>query len=316
MGYLFFSYSRKDSEQARTHVEALRAQGFIIWQDIGRGDDGIPPGADWPRAIDDAISSSECDGIILQWSVNAKASTWVGKEIGIGSKQGRAFYPILLDNTALPPLISRWNGVQSDALQRLMDALPATARRQKLNVSFGQQLGSQPGAKEWDRPLDGVKMIDVPLLRSSYTEAFVVGAVDTELVEPKRLMLCAEFSGEVSKRFLSQSIKFFKAAYPEEKDSPIAVHVRPRENKLGQYVLDDTNYAEWVDAADTCIAAIQHFCETDQPEIHVFAKAPVVLGVLLGVRLPTATTLYLYNDVPAQAGGGYTYTLVAKILTR
>ena len=102
MADLFFSYSRKDSADARTYIDALRAKGFIIWQDIGEGDDGIEPGEDWKAAIKGSIESRDCAGIILQWSANAKASKWVAREINMGVDAGKTIYPILLDNTPLP----------------------------------------------------------------------------------------------------------------------------------------------------------------------------------------------------------------------
>ena len=67
MAYFFFSYARKDSKATQDHVETMRADGFIIWQDTSEGDEGIDPGKDWVDAIEQGVKSPDCKGIILQW---------------------------------------------------------------------------------------------------------------------------------------------------------------------------------------------------------------------------------------------------------
>lgn len=312
MGQLFYSYSRKDAAQAREIVSKLQAEGFLVWQDIGQGDDGIPPGTDWLKIIQEKIVA--CDGIILQWSANAKASYWVEQEIGMAVRSRKPFFPVLLDNTDLPLMVNAANSVAPNELDRLMNALPNSSRREVRTLEFGRPLEVQPDAKFWDRLLEGVQIVSVPLLLSSCNQAHIVGPVGTLLEEPKHLMLCAQFSGEQSNLFLSQAMRFFNERYPDQ--PRLVVHVTPKTIRRGEYRLDDTNYAEWVDAADTCIAATRYFSQNSDPDIHVFGKMPVVLGVLLGTRFPAATTLHLYNDIPRIVGGGFTYELVAKVTTR
>ena len=317
MAYFFFSYARKDSKATQDHVETMRADGFIIWQDTSEGDEGIDPGKDWVDAIEQGVKSPDCKGIILQWSKNAKASKWVAKEIAMGIKAGRTIYPILLDDTPLPSNIGRANAVQPNELDRLKDVLARhapNAQRHKLPIDVNVQMRSLPEAKEWEQPLDGDLVVFVPLIKSSYTCVSVVGKADAVIGEPKRVLLCAELTGRQNPRFLADAIRFFKRRYPGE--PYIALHVTTKNIRRGDYHLDDHNYAEWVDAADTCVQAVEHLCPMCNPAVHLFAKTPVIFAALLGVRFPTQTTLYLYNDIPAQVGDGFTYSQIARIVTR
>lgn len=315
MAYLFFSYSHRDTTDE--YSEALRADGFIIWQDSSEGDDGIDPGEDWVTRIEQAITSPDCVGIILQWSKNAEASKWVAKEIELGIAADKTIYPILLDETPLRSNIERANAVKPGDLDRLMNALARHApgaRRQKLPVDFDKQLGAQESGRVWERPLDGVSIVSVPLIKSSYTEAAVVSHAEAVIGEPRRVLLCAELTGRPNLRFLADAIRFFKQQYPGE--PYIALHVTAKNIRRGEYHLNDHNYAEWVDAVDTCVQAIEHLCPMRSPAVHFFAKTPVIFAALLGIRFPTQTTLYLYNDIPAQVGDGFTYSQIARIVTR
>lgn len=315
MAYFFFSYSHKDT--ADEYSEALRADGFIIWQDTSEGDEGIEPGRDWVEAIEQGIKSPDCKGIILLWSKNAEASKWVAKEIELGIAAGKTIYPILLDDTPLRSNIKRANAVKPSELDCLKNALERhapDARRQKLPVNINARLLTLPDAKSWEQPLDGDSIVSVPLINSSYTAVSVVGKADAVIGEPRRVLLCAELTGRPNLRFLADAIRFFKQQYPGE--PYIALHVTAKNRRRGEYHLNDHNYAEWIDAVDTCVQAVEHLCPMHNPAVHLFAKTPVIFAALLGVRFPTRTTLYLYNDIPAQVGDGFTYSQIARIMTR
>lgn len=318
MGHLFFSYARKDSSNARIHVERMRAEGFIIWQDVSYGEDGIPPGADSARRLNNAITAGCCDGMILQWSAAAAASQWVAKEIAAALQAGKAIYPLRLDDTPLPPSLSHVQYVSVAELSSLMDHLEKAAPHSKRNIKdvpADVPLGLVSGAKAWERPLGGVTMVSVPLLESSYTLGYVVGGKDECLDAPKRLLLCPEFTGSLTRHFsfLSQAILFYRKVY--ENEPCIALYIRPKTERAGKFLIDDHNYAEWMDAVDSCVAAVHACTVVDIPEVHIFAKAPVAFGVLLGTRFPTGTRLFTYNDIQG-AGDATTYSQVGKVVTR
>lgn len=317
MGYLFFSYSRKDETQARANVENLAAEGFIIWQDIREGDEGIPPGADFEQRIKNAIESPECEGLILQWSKSADKSCWVKKEISLALAAEKTIYPLLLDGTKLPVTLEKKNYTRQAEIERLINHLYSAApnsRRQRLDFSPDVALGLQTNDSSKAMKIDGNQFVAVPLLQSSYTHADVVGFSDHAIGEPSHVLLCAEFTGIPSPLFLTETLRFFISLYPGE--SYVALHVTPAKRRKGEYKINDNNYAEWADAAGTCIEAVQMFRQTKRAKVHIFAKMPVALGILLSTHFSTGTELYLYNDIPASNSNGITYAEVAKVITR
>ncbi len=317
MAYLFFSYSRKNSLPARENVEDLAAQGFIIWQDIREGDEGIRPGEDFEQRIESAIRSSQCEGLILQWSEYANQSVWVEKELSLALDAGKPIYPLLLDGTELPTILEKRNYTRQSEFDRLVNHLYTAApnsRRQRLDFLPDIELRLQTNNSRVSMKVGDDQFVAIPLLRSSYTHAYVVGPANHCIDEPDHVLLCAEFTGRPGTLFLTEALRFFIKAYPEV--AYVALHVTPTNTRRNEYKISDDNYAEWADAAGTCTEAIEKFRQTKRPKIHIFAKMPVALGALLSTHLPTGTEVYLYNDIPADDGTGYTYSEVAKVVTR
>jgi hypothetical protein len=89
------------------------------------------------------------------------------------------------------------------------------------------------------------------------------------------------------------------------------VHVTPVQIPKGKYVL--RQQSEWLDAAATCVAAVEFFYQEYRAEVHVFAKMPVALGLLLSNHFSTNTVLHLYNDIESDDGKSITYTPIARI---
>lgn len=308
MAYLFFSYSRRNSTQAQANVEALTAEGFTIWQDVREGDEGIPLGADFEREIKSAIESDDCKGVILQWSKEASASTWVRREIDLAHTAKKPIYPLLLDETDLPLLIQKHNGIRPNEIDRLINGLytQASEARQHVNKKFvvDLKLGLQNGVEKFG------KFVRVPIVQSSHTQAHVVGCADyTVGNEPEHVALCAEFTGRSGTLFLTEVLRYFQKTY---ENVPYAVlHVTPTRTLKGEYVLKQQS--EWLDAAATCVTAVEFFRQQHGAEVHIFAKMPVALGLLLSNRFSTNTVLHLYNDVESADRKSITYTPIARI---
>lgn len=310
MAYLFFSYSRRNSAQAQENVEALTAEGFTIWQDVREGDEGIPPGADFEREIKSAIASDDCKGVILQWSKEADASKWVRREVDLAHTAKKTIYPLLLDKTDLPLLIEKNNGIRQEEIDRLINGLytQASEARRRMNekFDFGVSLGGQQDAEK----VGNTGLVKVPIVRSSHTQAYVVGSVDyTTGNTPEHVLLCAEFSGRPGNLFLSEALNYFQKTY--ENVSYAALHVIPTRTRRNEYILEQQS--EWLDAAATCVAAVEHFRQQHGAEVHVFAKMPVALGLLLSNRFSTNTVLHFYNDVESADRKSITYTPIARI---
>jgi hypothetical protein len=310
MGYLFFSYSRRNSTQAQANVEALTAEGFTIWQDVREGDEGIQPGADFEREIHSAIESDDCEGIILQWSKDADGSKWVRREIDLANKANKRIYPLLLDATSLPPLIENNNGIRQEDIDRLIDALytQASDARRRTNDKFDSKvsLGLQQDAES----IGSLGLVKVPIVQSGYTQAHVFGSPKYTIGDqPEHVLLCAEFSGQPGNLFLSEALRYFQKTY--ENAPYAALHVTPNRTRRSKYVLE--RQSEWLDAAATCVAAVECFRQQYSAEIHVFAKMPVALGLLLSNSFSTNTVIYIYNDIESADGKSITYTPIARI---
>jgi len=310
MSYVFFSYARLDRDLAREHIDGMRSKGIIVWQDIS----DIDPGEEWPEALASAITDSECAGVVVQWSEAAKKSKWVRKEIEIAQTAGKTIFPLLLDDTPLRDPLKTINAVKADHFDILLSTLAEktpSAYRQLIEFDLGVAFKDQPGARTFS--VDGTRFTAVPFLESSYSIAAVIGKAGTWLDDPKRIMLCAQFTGDADDIFLSEAIRFFQKEYP--KDPVMAVHVKAKRTRGNEYKLRDTNSAEWYDSADTCLKALRYVQSkiNKMLDIHIFGMTPVALGVLLGARMQKNTVMYLYNY--NEVGRRIEYTRVAKTIT-
>jgi TIR domain len=118
-GKVFLSYTRSDLETARRLERALVAAGVEVWRD----QEGLYGGAQWPKAIGEAIASSAM--LVLVWSARAARSHFVELEWTIALALKKSIVPCMLDNTHLPPSLSAINWVSCEDLQT---ALPAIIR--------------------------------------------------------------------------------------------------------------------------------------------------------------------------------------------
>ena len=118
----------------------------------------------------------------------------------------------------------------------------------EIPVDINARLFTLPDAKSWEQPLDGDSIVSV-LINSSYTAVSVVGKADAIIGEPQRVLLCAELTGRPNLASWPM-LSGFKIQYPGE--PYIALHVTAKNRRRGEYHLNDHNYAEWIDAVDTC----------------------------------------------------------------
>ncbi len=102
---VFVSYARKDSDRIRRAVALLEAGGAQVFRDI----DDIDFGDDWEQVITRQLQ--ECERVMVFWSANAKESKWVNKEYTLALAQQKRMVPVLLDDTPLPPELSRYHAL-------------------------------------------------------------------------------------------------------------------------------------------------------------------------------------------------------------
>lgn len=90
-GYVFISYSRKDSEVMRRIVRHLRAQGIRAWVD----DESLVPGTPvWEYEIERAIIGAFAVVVVL--SPDAKSSEWVLREITLADEYEKRVFPVIV----------------------------------------------------------------------------------------------------------------------------------------------------------------------------------------------------------------------------
>ncbi len=95
MADIFISYSRRDSEQALSLAERLRAAGASVWIDTA----ALTAAETWSAEIVGAINS--CKTFIILLSPDSVASHNVTKELALASEKRKAILPIVLNECKL-----------------------------------------------------------------------------------------------------------------------------------------------------------------------------------------------------------------------
>jgi hypothetical protein len=130
MAKLFLSYSRKDETKARRLTAWLERGGHSVWRDK----DDIGGGASFSSEIENALT--ECDAVLVLWSVDSISSSWVRDEAGFG-RDADKLLPFSLDATQ-PPLgfrqfqtidISKWRSGDPPDADRILQAIERVTGR-------------------------------------------------------------------------------------------------------------------------------------------------------------------------------------------
>jgi TIR domain len=117
---IFISYASEDRSRVRLLADALSSYGWSVWWDRQ-----IPAGKTFDQVISEALTEARC--VVVVWSRDSVASSWVREEADEGRKRG-VLIPVLIDEVS-PPLgfgriqaasMTQWDGGQeSEAFQRL-----------------------------------------------------------------------------------------------------------------------------------------------------------------------------------------------------
>jgi hypothetical protein len=117
---IFISYSSEDRSRVRVLADALSGHGWSVWWDRR-----IPAGKSFDQVITDALTEARC--VVVVWSRDSVASSWVREEADEGRKRG-VLIPVLIDEVRPPlgfgriqaaPMIE-WDGAHtSEAFQKL-----------------------------------------------------------------------------------------------------------------------------------------------------------------------------------------------------
>lgn len=92
IGYVFFSHSSVDREQANRLVAEFERRGIPCW--ISSRD--IDPGEDYQRAIVDALSRASA--MLLLFSTNANTSKEIAKELALASAERKPVIPARIED--------------------------------------------------------------------------------------------------------------------------------------------------------------------------------------------------------------------------
>ena len=104
MATVFLSYAHEDGTAVDGLAASLRATGIEVWRDRDR----LYAGQRWPKALGEAIAAD--DALVLLWSTRSASSPFVELEWTTALALKVAVFPIQLDVTPLPPILS---GVQA-----------------------------------------------------------------------------------------------------------------------------------------------------------------------------------------------------------
>jgi TIR domain len=117
---IFISYASEDRSRVRPLADALSGHGWSVWWDRQ-----IQAGRTFDQVIAEALASARC--VVVVWSRDSVASSWVREEADEGRKRG-VLIPVLIDEVN-PPLgfgriqaarMIEWDGApESEAFQKL-----------------------------------------------------------------------------------------------------------------------------------------------------------------------------------------------------
>lgn len=106
-GYIFISYSHRDSDRVHPLIKRLINDGFNVWYD-----EGIDPGTEWDENI--AMHLKECAGIIAFLSKNYLESENCRDEINYARDLGKERLLVYLEDAELPAgMAMRLNRIQA-----------------------------------------------------------------------------------------------------------------------------------------------------------------------------------------------------------
>lgn len=112
---IFLSYNREDQARAKLFAEALSAQGFSVWWDVG-----LKTGDAYDQVTEKALH--EAKAVIVLWSKRSVDSRWVRAEATIADRN-KTLLPCMIEPCVRPLMfeltqtadLAHWNGEPNDA---------------------------------------------------------------------------------------------------------------------------------------------------------------------------------------------------------
>lgn len=240
MGHVFLSYSRKDTEFMERVRDDLLSEGVDTWTD----EDLKPGTSEWEDAIEREIEQAV--GLVVILSPDAKASRWVGREIGYAEDFGKRIFPILVrgdKNSAVPLSLIRTQRVDARrdyqrAMRNLIDAVT-------------EHLGIESISKRRDREAEENRLRQLEDLRTREEEASntlreiqeeIQHVEDAGQEEAKGTML------RPGSTFTLPLLKWCVVPQGETEIEGALYYVAPF--RIGQYPVTCAQFQAFVDASD------------------------------------------------------------------
>jgi hypothetical protein len=127
MSNVFLSYSQENVEQALLIEHELTSLGLTVWRD----QEQLRAGERWPKVLGERIAAAHA--VLLLWSQDAAASTFVELEWTTALALKKAILPYLVDQTPLPPSLAALQAVSSaDVSQAAVKIIKAVSHDQSL----------------------------------------------------------------------------------------------------------------------------------------------------------------------------------------
>lgn len=303
MSHVFVSYSRKDSDCAQKVLRTLQIAGFPVWQDVV----SLKGGDNFVKGIRNGIQDAAV--FVVLWSENAQQSEWVNKEIDMAldrhTKDDMKIVQIQLDNTAFRNDLSNFNAVDGctdSVLQNfLIPVLPKNLRWQIFEYLPDIALDQQTTQKDKAVP----ELLSLQLMQSGSKEinVYLVGHPNTKLVGRPTLPVALRFSQRAGLPFLSQIVSTILNA----EDDFLGLYITgPFKEFSESYWMDDDNPAQWLEAINTIVKAIDLLTnERVDPLLQIFSAAPQALAFGLGLRLFKFQRIELFNYLSQRSDPPY-----------
>lgn len=294
MSHVFFSYARRDAQVADKLYQQLTGKGYLLWRDLAE----LQAGQSWEAAIQRNLHSAAA--VLLLWSRAASESQAVSHEFRTAIREGLTIVTLRLDSTPVPDELTSFQyldlGTVEQKPELLARALPSTARRTRLAFQFGKPLRDY--SEKVRIPInDQLTLLSIPLLRSSYCNAFVVGHPEAGVNPVDKLSVCLQFTRRTDTPFIKQVYDSLeRTAQGMLSRDFLAVYVTGPVNEDRQmYWLDDENSAQWVDGVETTYEAINIASGNKVPILQIFSLATLPLMFALGTRLYGFWRIHLFS---------------------
>jgi hypothetical protein len=148
MGFVFISYSRKDTEIVDDVVSKLRNDGFEIWLDR----ESIKGGDLWRKEIVKAIQTT--DAFLLMLSPSSAQSKNVRKEVDLAENANRSLFPFILASVELPEELQyqligiQWIEFYKDPERKYQELVEVLQKQQNKSIQPPEILGVEVALPE------------------------------------------------------------------------------------------------------------------------------------------------------------------------